>query len=77
MAEMTYLEIANLNENARIAAIREITDQEMLAKFAEEDTNDGVRNAAVSQITDLEILTDIATDKKSTDMLKEKWLSKN
>ena len=52
MTEMTYLEIANLNENARCAAVREVTDQEMLEKFVRDDISKIVRGVALNRITD-------------------------
>lgn len=60
MTEMTYLEIANLNENSRRLAVADMTDQTMLEKFAKNDCESSVRNIAVGKLIDQNVLGYIA-----------------
>lgn len=64
MTEMTYLEIANLNENSRVLVMDEISDQSILENFAKHDIELRVRLAALKKLTDQKVLLEIA---KSSD----------
>jgi hypothetical protein len=59
---MEYLEIANLTKNARVAAVKDMTDQVMLEKFVREDTESGVKCAAAWNLTNPKVLIKIMND---------------